>query len=76
MQTLEIVRQPDPDGIIRLSIRVDEAERSYRLTVTIEPEQTVPESSAPAAWPEGFLERVVGAWQGDFDIDCEGDFRE
>jgi hypothetical protein len=76
VQILQIIRQPDPDGIIHLSIPVDEAERSYRLTVTIEPEKTVPEGPVPATWPQGFLDRVVGAWQGDFNIDDEGDFEK
>ena len=76
MQTLQVVQQAGPDGVIRLAIPVDEAERRYRLTVTIEPEKTVPASQPPTAWPPEFLRRVVGAWQGDFDVDYEGDFEK
>jgi hypothetical protein len=76
MHTLQVVKQAGPDRVIHLSIPVDEAERSYRLTVTIEPERAAVESPAPAAWPRELLDRVVGAWEGDFEIDYEGDFEK
>lgn len=76
MRTVQVVRHAGPDRIIHLSIPVDAAERSYRLTVTIEPEAACAEGEPPAAWPREFLDRVVGAWEGDFELDNEGDFEK
>lgn len=62
--------------MIHLSIPVDEAERSYRLTVTIEPDKVPGEIATADTWPQGFLDRVVGAWEGDFELGYEGDFEK
>jgi hypothetical protein len=74
MQTLQVVKQAGPDGVIHLSIPVDDAEQNYRLTVTIEPAAAPAKIATPDAWPQDFLERVVGAWEGEFDAGDEGDF--
>lgn len=76
VRTLQVVKQAGPDRIIHLSIPVDEAEQSYRLTVTIEPEQAPARIATANAWPQDFLERVVGAWEGDFEAGYEGDFEK
>lgn len=76
MQTLQVVKQAGPDRVIHLSIPVDRAEQSYRLTVTIEAEKAPAEIASGDAWPPGFLDRVVGAWEGDFEAGYEGDFEK
>jgi hypothetical protein len=59
-----------------LSIPVYEAEQSYRVTVTIEPDNAPAEMAVAEAWPKHFLDRVVGAWEGDFEAGYEGDFEK
>lgn len=76
MQTLQVVKQAGPDRVIHLSIPVADAEQRYRLTVTIEPEKAPAEIAAADAWPQGYLDRVVGAWEGDFEVGYEGDFEK
>lgn len=76
MEMLKIVKQAGPDRVIHLSIPVDEAAQRYRLTVTIEPESTSAEGIAADSWPLGYLDRVVGAWEGDFEVCDEGDFEK
>lgn len=76
MQMLQVVKQAGPDRVIHLSIPVDRAEQIYRLTVTIEPEKVPSEIVVADAWPPEFLHRVVGAWEGDFELGYEGDFEK
>jgi hypothetical protein len=76
VQTLQVVRQAGPDRFIHLSIPVDRAEQSYRVTVTIEPEKAPAEIATADAWPPAFVDRVVGAWEGDFEAGYEGDFEK
>lgn len=76
MQTVQVVKHAGPDRLIHLLIPVDEAEQDYRLTVTIEPETLRVEGALPAAWPREFLDRVVGAWEGEFELTDEGDFEK
>ncbi|HET6879071.1 MAG TPA: hypothetical protein VFI31_02880 [Pirellulales bacterium] len=76
MQMLQVVKQAGPDRVIHLSIPVDEAEQNYRLTVTIEPEKAPAEIATADAWPQEFLDRVVGAWEGEFEVGYEGDFEK
>lgn len=76
MQILQVVKQAGPDRVIHLSIPVDETEQSYRVTVTIEPDKSPAEMATADTWPQHFLDRVVGAWEGDFDAGYEGDFEK
>lgn len=76
VQTLQVVKQAGPDRVIHLSIPVDEAEQSYRVTVTVEPEKAPSKTPTADGWPQDFLDRVVGAWEGDFEAGYEGDFEK
>jgi hypothetical protein len=46
---------------------VDDAERNYRLIVTVEPE-VAPQTRKPLdEWPPGFIDRTYGGWQGELE---------
>ena len=62
MQTVQLFQEAGADKLLRISIPVEQANRKYRLTITIEPEPTPEE----LGWPPGFFEQTAGAWQGEF----------
>ena len=74
MTTVEFSEHVGPDKILHLNVPVDEADRTYRVIVLIQP-QLAGSEAGHADWPPGFIESTAGAWQGDFpdiaDLDYE-----
>lgn len=70
MDTITTSQISGQDKTIRLSIPVPKAKESYRITVKVEEDLDVNKRG----WPEGYFERVIGGWQGDFNIESEGTF--
>lgn len=65
MTTVEFSEHVGPAKILHLNVPVDEADRTYRVTVLIQP-QFADSGTDHADWPQGFIESTAGAWQGDF----------
>ncbi len=74
MTTVEFSKHAGPDKVLHLNVPVDEADRTYRVIVLIQP-QLADSAASHADWPPGFIESTAGAWQGDFpdiaDLDYE-----
>ena len=74
MTTVEFSTHVGADRVLHLNVPVDEADRTYRVIVLIQPQLAVSETGH-ADWPPGFIESTAGAWQGDFpdiaDLDYE-----
>ncbi len=74
MTTVEFSTHAGADRILHLNVPVDEADRTYRVIVLIQPQSAVA-ASGGSDWPPGFIESTAGAWQGDFpdiaDLDYE-----
>lgn len=61
MKTLETVQHAGPDCLLRLTIPVEEPNRSYRIVVVYEPEQAIASPSTALGWPEGYFEQTAGS---------------
>ena len=74
MTTVEFSEHAGQDKVLRLTVPVDEADRTYRVIVLIEP-QSANSVTGREEWPPGFIESTAGAWLGDFpeiaDLDYE-----
>ena len=70
MDTITTSQISGEDKTIRLSIPVPKAKEAYRVTVKVEEDLNAKQQG----WPEGYFERVIGGWQGDFHIESEGMF--
>jgi hypothetical protein len=69
MDTITTSQISGEDKTIRLSIPVPKAGETYRVTVKVEEDDL---NGKEHCWPEGYLERVIGGWQGEFHIESEG----
>jgi len=76
MKTMEFVQRADTDKFVRVAVPVDDAERSYRLIVTVEPEIPHQASKPLDEWPPGFIDRTYGGWKGELERAPQGDYEE
>ena len=76
MKTFEVFQKPAADGMLHLSVPVDDVSREYILRVEVLPKDPTDEELQKRGWPPGFFERTAGQWVGDFPQDYEGDFEE
>ena len=65
MTTIEFSKHVGPDKILHLNVPVNEADRTYRVIVLIQP-QLAGSEAGQSGWPPGFIDSTAGAWQGDF----------
>lgn len=63
MKTIETSQRSEVDGKLRLTIPVEKCAHPYRVVVVI----TDVADEVPDAWPQGYLDSVIGQWQGEFD---------
>lgn len=91
MQSITVQSHVGSDGILRLQIPVGVKDADLRVTVNYQfPESNGATKSPPDSpvdeiktttqsngWPPGYLEKVIGSWQGDFPtLDNEGDYEK
>jgi hypothetical protein len=76
MKTVELFQNADADKMVRLAIPVDEAARSYRVIVQIEPAASGDTEGGLEQWPTGFFERTAGKWVGELDRAPQGEFQQ
>ena len=70
MQTVHTTAEVGPDRVLHVAIPVERAGRHHVTIVYAPADETAPTS----AWPPGYLEQVVGGWQGEFPEAPEGPF--
>ena len=75
MTTVEFSGHAGQDKVLRLTVPVEEGNRTYRVIVLFEPQLAGSETSRDA-WPPGFIESTAGAWQGDFPEVAELDYEQ
>lgn len=63
MSTLEFREHAGSDGLVHLTVPVEQPECTYRIIVQIE---AVPTSPSTDEWPPGFIEATAGKWVGEF----------
>ena len=74
-KTIDLVQQAGEDGLLRVSVPVDEPGKRYHLIIHLEPEPPAPPEKG-SGWPAGFFEETAGKWIGEFPTDSEGDYEE
>ncbi len=69
MQTIQLHEKTGPDGILNLCIPVGVAEAECEVVVVVRPgtSQTGRATGDNPGWPPGFLDRVIGGWQGELE---------
>ena len=75
MTTVEFSEHAGSDKLLRLTVPVDEPDRTYRVIVLIEP-QAAESGACRDEWPPGFIESTAGAWEGDFPVMADLDYEE
>ena len=71
MTRLVVESQVGADGVLRLDIPLGAADANLAVKVTIDAVQI---SSAEKARHVGWLDRIAGGWQGNFEHLPHGDF--
>jgi hypothetical protein len=64
MPTIRTRERAGPDRLLKLSIPVDEANRAYQVTITVEPAEAAPadkKTPEELGWPKGYFESVFGS---------------
>ena len=70
MQSITVQSHVGEDGILRLQIPVGVKDTDLQVTINLPSSST-----ANSGWPPGYLERVIGSWQGEFPVlEDEGDY--
>jgi len=72
MKTMEFVQKADTDKFVRVAVPVEDAERQYRVIVSVEAEATHPLEE----WPAGFIDRTFGGWKGELERAPQGEYEE
>lgn len=70
MKTVDLEERVGADKLLRLTIPVDEANRTYHVSVVIHEEQDDEE------WSESFFEETSGQLSNDFVVEPEGEPEE
>jgi hypothetical protein len=74
MKAIQITKRAEADGKLRLEIPVDKVGKMYRVVVVLD--ELARESNVLEEWPSGYMDSVVGGWQGEFDRVSEGSFEQ
>ncbi len=76
MKTIEVIQRGAADGMLHLSIPVDDVSREYILRVDVFPTDPTDEELEARGWSPGFFERTAGKWVGDFKRGPQGEFEK
>jgi len=78
MRSILIRSRVGADGILHLEVPSDLVGTDVEVMVILQPVSPSDLSRAEElAWPPGFLENVVGGWQGErLERECEGEYEE
>lgn len=69
MKTVQTSLVSETDKKLHLEIPVEKAGQTYRVTVLV---AEVSETN----WPVGYLDSVIGKWNGEFVAEPEGEFEQ
>jgi hypothetical protein len=72
MHTVETSQRAGPDGKLHLEIPVDKVGQLYHIVVILDEKAT--DSHWQNQWPVGYMDSVVGQWQGEFTLGSEGPY--
>lgn len=75
MKTIQTFQQAEGDGKLRLEIPVEKPGHTYEVVVVVS-DESENVASQSNGWPDGYMESVIGKWEGDFDVQPEGSFEQ
>ena len=69
MRTITVREKTGADGVLKLSIPLGVAETECEVVVVVQPGTQEPtgRTGDHPSWPPGFLDRIVGGWQGELE---------
>lgn len=70
MQSITVQSHVGEDGILRLQIPVGVKDADLQVIINFPPA-----AGSKGGWPAGYLENVIGSWQGEFPVlENEGNY--